>query len=1371
MAKNLGKNVSQTYDNIDYAYDSVVFQEGKPPLDSEMNLTQQLLSNLIQKANADNSSGWISKYPISAKPGNVSKFYTQDISNPLPELALVNGWVIDVTSTQTSQDNVNVVDMSTFGLASGSRVDGVFLEVWRGLISDETTGTTTPSDLTQIGVLKSVAVIDTNTAWIVGENGIILKTTNGGDTWLTQPTPASGDIYAIKFASSTVGYMAGAKGAVFKTDNSGETWTTLTTPGTDNLNAIHIINSTTVIIVGDNGTILKSSNGYEFSLITSEVSHDLNSVYFYDNTVGWAVGANGTYLRSIDSGVSWSVLPMRIPDPSDSLKEIDVVSTLNKVSFTNLSDGWVVGDDGLILRTTDGGSRWADISGNIDIAADGSETASYTSFDNDYKDIAVVESFPIKIDIAIKELTLYSSASYVLSPEYLDLAYVVVSTQETKDVRLTLSDYFTDDDLADAINAITDADESTLVFTAIKNFDNTLGVAHSSSGSTSGSSSMSIRFSMGTQAWIVGTDGMILTTQNGGARWVQETSTTTTFDLHCASFSSAELGWVVGDQGDIAKYLGATKTWESQDTDLVKQIQRKVYYEGNNESPASKNLRNDSVHPDIRRETTARTQVQYRIRVVDGVDINSHRDAGLGSDYIFSQGPSASVLAAGGYPFTNMGEETGDYGLWRATCRNTVDGFSYAIPMFLVTRRNSSAYNASTNINGTSIDSLGAIRPDGLTFEDIIETDVLDIRRKTGPIDLLAVKSDAVEKLLKGELRTSVKKDTSKGGQVGSLLTYVDTTDNLPALINGEINSAAVGGITTYAGSDSVSGNSQITEDEATSGVIYFDKLDTGLYEYEVSSGFAATIVDADSDTTREFLGTFGGLGTSQAYFTISSEESVEVAQAFTISGEYINYGSVGLTKTPSIPLQVKSVQSTDGTKSEHYYGIPTDIDSEVVRELSDGITDYQNYVEVSSTSFGGDTEKCGSAFRLHVYQNVENSTITLQVAKNIEGYFVLGVKKIVNLQDGGRYRIASLTTSASDSNINITLASTYTIAANSVLEIVLEVTSSETDAIATQIGQMTVDKGETVDAYRSPFLSVFNRASKGVSNLYKAQLVEVSLSSGLRVDLTSYDVLGVATSDYVEALDRPTVWQEDEVSGIYTAIPGTYDSDEQVITLDNTVSGNVLVPVYVSVSALAAGTDSAIMAYKSEAPQTLQPLLDTMDVEFISDPSNMLVSSLGDGGGFASDMYDNVLNSIPVFADTPNTAFFFNIYGLELQSFDESQGFLTLPYRVSRKPSGTITLSGSSQDGQGRTFYRTMSENLIFKSEAMSVGNPRKLMVPFLVRVKSKITSPALHGEVLLAVITSYENTTLANDVVIGPTEGRAVVALYKVPGMPLVK
>jgi hypothetical protein len=114
------------------------------------------------------------------------------------------------------------------------------------------------------------------------------------------------------------------------------------------------------------------------------------------------------------------------------------------------------------------------------------------------------------------------------------------------------------------------------------------------------------------------------------------------------------------------------------------------------------NLADDLEDPQVRFETTERVQIQYRLRVFGqgvglgaGVALDVYPDA-LDDPNVLGQ--ATATTPVGGFQFTNMREELGDPSLWRAgdgdpsNALGTTDGFTYAIPVCAIFRRNSGVY-------------------------------------------------------------------------------------------------------------------------------------------------------------------------------------------------------------------------------------------------------------------------------------------------------------------------------------------------------------------------------------------------------------------------------------------------------------------------------------------------------------------------------------------------------------------------------------------------------------------------------------------------------------------------------------------------------
>ena len=79
---------------------------------------------------------------------------------------------------------------------------------------------------------------------------------------------------------------------------------------------------------------------------TTSTNNSLNAVSFANTTNGWVAGNNGTVLATTDGGVSWT------SQTSNS------TSNLYSITFLNTSTGWFGGSSGVIKKTTNGGTNW-----------------------------------------------------------------------------------------------------------------------------------------------------------------------------------------------------------------------------------------------------------------------------------------------------------------------------------------------------------------------------------------------------------------------------------------------------------------------------------------------------------------------------------------------------------------------------------------------------------------------------------------------------------------------------------------------------------------------------------------------------------------------------------------------------------------------------------------------------------------------------------------------------------------------------------------------------------------------------------------------------------------------------------------------------
>src|SRR5690554_2297352 len=73
-------------------------------------------------------------------------------------------------------------------------------------------------------VFNDVYAITPETVIVVGNNGTILKTTDGGETWVQKPSGLTADIRKVQFPTPEIGYAVTVGDALLKTTDGGEIW-------------------------------------------------------------------------------------------------------------------------------------------------------------------------------------------------------------------------------------------------------------------------------------------------------------------------------------------------------------------------------------------------------------------------------------------------------------------------------------------------------------------------------------------------------------------------------------------------------------------------------------------------------------------------------------------------------------------------------------------------------------------------------------------------------------------------------------------------------------------------------------------------------------------------------------------------------------------------------------------------------------------------------------------------------------------------------------------------------------------------------------------------------------------------------------------
>lgn len=247
--------------------------------------------------------------------------------------------------------------------------------------------------------LNSVYFTDSISAYIVGDNGTILKTTNGGTEWNQINNQIQVNIYDAYFSDMNNGIIICDSGKIFNTNNAGIDWIEKSLGINDKLSSLEFIDTLNGYIVGKNGLILKTSDGGKnWVSIGSSSFLELRDLSFINKDLGFIVGRSHKFRKTTDGGNNWFILDnpsvpwaswdgvdyvnesiafvvgdfriLKTTNTGDNWTEMDlhIFYSLHKIKFSTDSIGFIVGDyssKGIILKTTDCGQSWIEFRNSI----------------------------------------------------------------------------------------------------------------------------------------------------------------------------------------------------------------------------------------------------------------------------------------------------------------------------------------------------------------------------------------------------------------------------------------------------------------------------------------------------------------------------------------------------------------------------------------------------------------------------------------------------------------------------------------------------------------------------------------------------------------------------------------------------------------------------------------------------------------------------------------------------------------------------------------------------------------------------------------------------------------------------------------------
>jgi RHS repeat-associated protein len=223
--------------------------------------------------------------------------------------------------------------------------------------------------------------------------GLTYTTNDGGKTWTRINDIVASDLKKIQMVTTTVGYAVGNEGIVVKTADGGNSWDMLplyTNNVTGKLNDLYFISNSQGLIVGDDGTIITTTDGgitFTVTYPTTFDNTDLQCIAYTNSSFHVFAkqhGNNNLVMAKITSSSLFGT-----PSWTD-LIEITALNDLFKTVFVygSNTDMFVIGNDGLMLKSTDGGYLYSVVQNNI------SNNFIDVHFKNDQEGVSLIEETP-----------------------------------------------------------------------------------------------------------------------------------------------------------------------------------------------------------------------------------------------------------------------------------------------------------------------------------------------------------------------------------------------------------------------------------------------------------------------------------------------------------------------------------------------------------------------------------------------------------------------------------------------------------------------------------------------------------------------------------------------------------------------------------------------------------------------------------------------------------------------------------------------------------------------------------------------------------------------------------------------------------------
>ncbi len=217
------------------------------------------------------------------------------------------------------------------------------------------------SDRAAQGVLLDIAKAGDRLV-AVGDQGVVLMSDDAGEHWQQAAMPSSVMLTAVSFVDAQQGWLVGHDGLVAHSVDGGQSWQAQLTGREINRLRLERLTQLAdelaqqVAEQPDNAVLAEQQEEFGYQLEDARIALDegpttpLLDVWFQDAQTGFALGGYGLLLKTSDAGKQWRYWGDRLPNPDRFHLNVLLQDSQQRL--------FIAGEAGLLLRSEDGGDSW-----------------------------------------------------------------------------------------------------------------------------------------------------------------------------------------------------------------------------------------------------------------------------------------------------------------------------------------------------------------------------------------------------------------------------------------------------------------------------------------------------------------------------------------------------------------------------------------------------------------------------------------------------------------------------------------------------------------------------------------------------------------------------------------------------------------------------------------------------------------------------------------------------------------------------------------------------------------------------------------------------------------------------------------------------